>query len=269
MIAIFLRFLDVFIVYLIVYYFLLFIKATRSFNVVKGLIIIFFLFVISYFCKLTVLNWLLGKFTPVLIILVLIIFQPELRRLLERIGRGKLFSPLISIETQGMLIIKHILRAVDYLAKEKIGALIAIEVTTNLSEYVETGININGQVTAEMIINLFWPHTPTHDGAIIIREDKIIAARCLLPLTDARITDRRLGTRHRAAIGLSEDTDAIVIVVSEETGTISMAENGNLTRYLTKEALEARLFSIYCENYSDNSYTFKSFLNLIFGGKHR
>jgi len=249
-------FLDILLVYVIIYYFLVFIKATRSFNLVRGMFFIFLLYVLSYYLQFKTLNWLLGKFSTVAILLLLIIFQPELRRILERIGRGRLFSPLLTDEMQAAVIIKHILRAVDYFSKEKIGALIAIEVSTNLSEYMESGVPLNGQITTELLINLFWPHTPTHDGAIIIREDKVIAARCLLPLTDAKIIDRRLGTRHRAALGLSEETDAVIIIVSEETGVISLAENGNLTRFLTKEALETRLFNVYNETNNEFGFSF-------------
>ncbi|MFA5880046.1 MAG: diadenylate cyclase CdaA [Candidatus Margulisiibacteriota bacterium] len=253
---------DIFLVYILVYYFLVFIKATKSFNLIRGMFLIFVLYILSYYLHFKTVNWLLGKFSTVAILLLLIIFQPELRRILERIGRGRLFSPLLTDEMQAAVIIKHILRAIDYFSKEKIGALIAIEISTNLSEYMESGVPLNGKITTELLINLFWPHTPTHDGAIIIREDKIIAARCLLPLTDAKIVDRRLGTRHRAAIGLSEETDALVIIVSEETGVISLAENGNLTRFLTKEALETRLFNIY--NESTNEFDFN-----IFGFKQK
>ncbi|MFC1617112.1 diadenylate cyclase CdaA [Candidatus Margulisiibacteriota bacterium] len=238
---------DFIIVYIIIYYFLLWTKATKAINLVRGMIFIFVVYFASFVLKLTTLNWLLGKFTTVLILLVIIIFQPELRRILDKVGRGRLFGPLLSTELQGPVIIKQILKAVDQLSQKKIGALIAIEISSNLGEYIESGLEVNALLTSDLLINLFWPLTPTHDGAVVIRNNRILAAGCLLPLTDTKVADRRLGTRHRAAIGLSEETDAIVIVISEETGIMSLAENGNLTRFLTKEALETRLFNLYSE----------------------
>ncbi len=195
------------------------------------------------------LNWLLEKLATALILIAIIIFQPELRRFLEKIGSGKLFSPLVEgqREAKSTTVIKHLLKTVEMLSKEKIGALIVSEVGTNLSEYIESGIPIRSHISAELLCTLFWPKSPTHDGAVIIRENKIEAAGCLLPLTDTPLTDGRLGTRHRAAIGLSKLTDAVIIVVSEESGIVSIAENGNLNRFLNKEALETRLFNLYKE----------------------
>ncbi|MFC1752842.1 diadenylate cyclase CdaA [Thermoproteota archaeon] len=241
--------LDIFIVFIITYKFLQWIANTHAKNLVKGLALIFFIYIASHIMGLTVLNWLLGKFTTVLLLIVIIVFQPELRRFLERIGTpAHLFTPLLVQEDgKGAIVIKQILEAVKFLSKERIGTIIAIELSTNLYEYIETGIKISGQISSELLSNLFWPSSPTHDGAVIIRANKIEAAGCLLPLTETILHDRRLGTRHRAAIGLTELTDALVIITSEETGIISMAENGKLTRYLTKEALETRLFNLYKE----------------------
>jgi len=241
--------IDLLLVYFIVYRLLLWTKSTHVFNLVKGLFWVFLLYPLAHFLGLTTIYWLFGKLTTVLLLLVIIIFQPELRRYLERIGTtGGLFSPLLLPgEGQSATIIKNILRAIDLLAKEKVGALIVIEVSTNLTEYIESGIEVNGRISSDLLASLFWPASPTHDGAVIIRENKIAAAGCMLPLTDTPISDRRLGTRHRAALGLSELSDSVIVIVSEETGIISLAENGKVTRYLTKEALETRLFSLYKE----------------------
>lgn len=240
--------LDLFIVYFLIYKCLIWINKTHAESLTKGLLVIFFLYMISHVLGLTTLNWLLGKFATVLVILIIIIFQPELRRFLERIGSGNMFNTLILPgNTQSTAIIQQLLKSIDTLSKNKIGALIVIEISSNLKDYIETGIQIKGAITAELINSLFWPGSPTHDGAVIIQENKIAAAGCLLPLTDTNLKDRRLGTRHRSALGLSEVTDAIVIIISEETGVITLAENGSLTRFLTKEAIETRLFNLYKE----------------------
>jgi diadenylate cyclase len=232
------------------YRLLIWVRTTHSGPLLRGLFVIVVIFGISSILHLSTLNWILEKIATALLLIAIIIFQPELRRFLERVGNGLLFSPLIAApkETKSTTVIKHLLKAIDTLSKDKIGALIVIEVSTNLNEYIESGIPIHSKINAELLTTLFWPKTPTHDGAVIIRENKIEAASCMLPLTDSPVTDRRLGTRHRAAIGLSQLTDALVIVVSEESGTISLAENGNLTRFLNREALETRLFNLYRED---------------------
>ena len=242
--------LDFISVFCLVYWFLVWTKHSHSGALIRGLLIIGSLYGVSSILQLKTLNWLLGHLASALILIVIIIFQPELRRLLERIGSGSLFSKITpdSRDAKHTTIIKHILRSVEALSRDKIGALIVIEVGTNLDEYIESGIPLHSSISTELLTTLFWPKTPTHDGAVIIRDNKIEASGCLLPLTDTPVSDRRLGTRHRAAIGLSKLTDAIVIVVSEETGTISLAENGNLTRYLNREALETRLFNLYQED---------------------
>lgn len=255
---------DFIIVYIFIYYLLLWARAIKSLNLIWGMLVVFLVYLGSYFLQLTTLNWLFERFSQFLFLLVIIIFQPELRRVLERIGREPLFNSFFASDIQGTLIIKNILRAADQLSKQKMGALIVIEKGSNLAEFIESGITINGEITSDLLVNLFWPLTPTHDGAVILRENKIIAAGCLLPLTQAKISDRRLGTRHRAAIGLTESTDAIVIIISEETGIISLAENGNLTRFLTKEALETRLFSLYSEEQQDTRITWKDIKSLFF-----
>jgi len=241
--------LDAVLVYLLIYQLLVWTKNSATFNLVKGLIIVAIITFFSSVLGLTTLGWLLGKFATVLTFFILIIFQPELRRILEKIGKGELFGASRSSygDHQSAVLIKQLLLAVDLMSKKKIGALIALEITSNLDEFIESGILIKARLSSDLLVSLFWPNTPTHDGAVVIRDDKIFAAGCLLPLTASKITDRRLGTRHRAALGLSEISDAVIIVVSEETGTISLTESGNITRFLTKESLETRLFNLYNE----------------------
>ncbi len=242
---------DFCLVYLLIYRLLVWISETHAESLVRGLLVVLALYAASFTLQLTTLNWVLGKFATVLLLLILIVFQPELRRFLERIGSGRLLTPfMIHEDDQHLSVIKQLLRAVDILSKERVGGLIVIELGSNLNEYIQSGIRVHAHISGELLASLFWPKSPTHDGAVILRESRIAAAGCLLPLTDATLQDRRLGTRHRAAMGLSEVSDALVIVISEETGVISLAERGNLTRYLNKQALETRLFSLYKEESS-------------------
>ncbi len=238
--------LDFILVFYLTFKLLTWLKRSHALDLMKGVFLIVAVFLLSHVLDLKTLNWILEKFATVLIILVFIIFQPELRRFLERVGSSdQLFSLYPSNKTsQSATFIQIIIKAVDYLAKEKMGALIVLERKTALDEFIETGVTINADLNAELLISLFWPGTPTHDGAVIINESSIKASGCFLRLTDSPISDRRLGTRHRAALGLSEVSDALIIVVSEEKGVISFVEQGNMTRFLTKEALETRLFSL-------------------------
>lgn len=211
-------------------------KNTRAASLVKGLLMLVAITFISKCLNLYVINWLLEKFMTMLMFALPVVFQPELRRALEQIGRGKLFrrsTVLNEIQVETML--EAVATTADDLSRRKIGALIVFERETGLGDYIETGIPIDGLISTALFENIFIPNTPLHDGAVIIRGDRIAAASCLLPLTEARNLSQELGTRHRAAIGLSEQTDALVLVVSEETGAISLARGGGLQRYLTHQ----------------------------------
>lgn len=211
-------------------------KNTRAASLVKGLLMLVAITFISKWLNLYVINWLLEKFMTMLMFALPVVFQPELRRSLEQIGRGKLFrrsTVLNEIQVETML--EAVATTADDLSRRKIGALIVFERETGLGDYIETGIPIDGLISTALFENIFIPNTPLHDGAVIIRGDRIAAASCLLPLTEARNLSQELGTRHRAAIGLSEQTDALVLVVSEETGAISLARGGGLQRYLTHQ----------------------------------
>lgn len=211
-------------------------KNTRAASLVKGLLMLVAITFISKWLNLYVINWLLEKFMTILMFALPVVFQPELRRALEQIGRGKLFrrsTVLNEIQVETML--EAVATTADDLSRRKIGALIVFERETGLGDYIETGIPIDGLISTALFENIFIPNTPLHDGAVIIRGDRIAAASCLLPLTEARNLSQELGTRHRAAIGLSEQTDALVLVVSEETGAISLARGGGLQRYLTHQ----------------------------------
>ena len=188
------------------------------------------------------LGWMLDQVIRFGFLAIIIIFQPEIRRALEQLGRGKIFarSSLQEQEEQNRLL-GAMSKSVSYMAKRRIGALISIERETGLSEYIETGIPMNATISSELLINLFIPNTPLHDGAVIIQRNKIASAACYLPLSESPFISKDLGTRHRAAIGLSEVTDAVTIVVSEETGAVSITANGDLHRNLTMDEFEQHL----------------------------
>ncbi|NMA96471.1 MAG: TIGR00159 family protein, partial [Clostridiales bacterium] len=185
--------------------------------------------------------------------------QPELRRALEQIGRGRLFEKALFMQEEEDIstIVSHITKAVENMAKEKIGALIVIERRTGLSDVIETGIKVDGQLTQQLIENIFVPNTPLHDGAVVLRGERIAAAGCFLPLTQNPNINKQIGTRHRAGIGITEKSDAIAIIVSEETGIISMADDGKLTRYLDPKTLGDILKNIYGQEAEPRNFNFK------------
>jgi len=231
--------LEIVILWYAFYLVLIFVKETRAFQVLKGLIILLIIIIItttflSQRMGLYTLNWIIEKFFALIVLAFLIIFHPELRQGLARIGERGLLSAFIIEEH----IIDEIVNAAFLLSKRKIGAIIAIERSSSLKTYTETGILLDSSVSQELLATIFMPNTPLHDGGVTVRGDRVVAAGCLFPLSDNPRISRSLGTRHRAAIGLTEQTDAIVIVVSEESGSVSIAINGRLTRDLDKEGLE-------------------------------
>jgi len=238
--------IDILIVAVLIYYIFLWLQGTRAVPLIRGLILILLVYIAGRVMGLHTLNWLFEKFAAIIAVMLIILFQPELRRTLERFGRGKFletlgFSPL----PHGSVYVRHIVRAVEQLSEDKIGALIVLEKITGLTEYLESGVRLDAVLSTELLLSIFEPKSPLHDGAVMVQGDRVLSASCLLPISDSRLLDKRLGTRHRAAVGVSELSDALVIVVSEKTGIISLAENGYLTRYLTKDLLEEKLFSIY------------------------
>jgi len=238
---------DILIVAMAFYKILMLIRETRAEQLIKGIFVLFALTKVSEWLELFTLNWILDTTMTVGLIAILIVFQPELRRGLEYIGRSRFFTKsFMEIKSESLNeVFDEIVDAVASLSRQKIGALIVIERETGLSEVVETGTRIEGNVTSDLLINIFIPNTPLHDGAVIIKDDKIKAAGCFLPLTDNTSLSKDLGTRHRAALGISERSDCLVIVVSEETGSISMAERGSLARYLDSKTLKQILMDMY------------------------
>lgn len=234
---------DIGIVAFIVYQAIRLVRETRAGQLIKGIFILVILLQLSSWFGLNTMQYILQNTMQLGFFALLIIFQPELRNALERMGRGaigKIFS-LKNHEESVDITINEVARAVDAMSKTKTGALICIERITKLGDIIKTGTPINGEVSAELLVNIFVPNTPLHDGAVIVGENKILAAACFLPLTPNNDLSKELGTRHRAAIGLSEISDAVVVVVSEETGKISIALNGGLTRNLTIDSLKKAL----------------------------
>ncbi|MBO9131411.1 diadenylate cyclase CdaA [Bacillus sp. 165] len=233
---------DIALVWFVIYKLILLIRGTKAVQLLKGIIVIVVVRILSSVFKLHTLQWLMDQALTWGFLAVIIIFQPELRRALEQLGRGSLFSRGMNHEEDEQAsIVDSIVKAVEYMAKRRIGALISVERETGMNDYIETGILMDAALSSELLINIFIPNTPLHDGAVIMQKDKITAAACYLPLSESPFISKELGTRHRAALGISEVTDSVTIVVSEETGTISLTKNGELHRELKSEQLREML----------------------------
>jgi len=230
---------DIAIVAYLLYRLFLLIRETRAEQVLKGLAILLFATWLSGMLRFNAIHMILRNTAELGVIALLIVFQPELRRALEKIGRGSIIDKamFMQAERDKKAMLEEIVKAVQKLAKSKLGALIVIERKTGLNDVIETGVKIDAKVTEELLENIFIPNTPLHDGAVIIRDDRIAAAACFLPLTENPNTGKQLGTRHRAALGISELSDSLSLVVSEETSVISLAVDGKLIRHLEPKTL--------------------------------
>lgn len=250
--------LEIVIISFLVYELLVWIKNTRAWNLLKGLLVILVFVLFAAVLHLTTILWILENTTTIAVTAPLVIFQPELRKALEQLGSRNYMSYLFSFDegkdNQGFndKTINELVRATFEMAKVKTGALMVIERGSSLKEIERTGIEINGLVTSQLLINIFEHNTPLHDGAVVIRGNRITAATCYLPLTDNMSISKDLGTRHRAAVGVSESTDSITIVVSEETGRVSVAEGGVLSRIPDAESLKKVLSNVKEETVSLN-----------------
>lgn len=231
--------LDVAIVILLAIYIYKLIKQTRAEQIAKGIFLLLALLILANILNMVILKFILTNFMTYGVLLLIVVFQPELRSAFERIGRSKIVDVF---DMDDNILFKHsigeIVKAVEIMSLKKIGVLIVIERNTKITEVLKEGITLNAKVSCELLQNIFMPRTPLHDGAVIIDKNEILAAKCILPLASENNLDRRLGTRHRAAVGISEISDAICVVVSEETGIISIAEAGKLKRELTGEQLK-------------------------------
>lgn len=234
--------IDILIVTYIIYHLILLVRGTRAVQLLKGILVLVVIWAVSTWFDLYTLKWLMNQMFTFGVLAVFIIFQPELRRALEQLGRGKLFGRTSADEEEFSKEIGEIIKAVNYLSRRKIGALIVFERDTGLNEYTESGIPVQSVITSQLLINIFIPNTPLHDGAVIIQGHRISAAACYLPLSENPFISKELGTRHRAAIGVSEVADAVSIVVSEETGQISLAIDGQVVRNINEESLISKLY---------------------------
>ena len=236
--------MDLAIVLFISYYIIRILRQTRAKQIVKGILMLVFLGIIAKVFNMVILNFILTNFVTYGVILLIVVFQPEIRNVFEKLGRSKLVGVF---DMDDNIMVKHsiseIVKAVEIMSLKKIGALIVIERNTKVSEVLKEGINLSAKVSSELIQNIFMPRTPLHDGAIVIDKSEILAAKCILPLASEVSVPKNLGTRHRAAVGITEISDALVIVVSEETGIISLVENGKLRRELTGDTLKELLLT--------------------------
>lgn len=235
--------LDIALVSYLFYRFFLLIRGTRAIPLLNGVIVVVLGSAASRWLDLTTLQWLLQYAVVAMVVGLPIVFQPELRRALEQVGRGRVFArSLFTLpEREVTRVIAAVVDAATSLARSRTGAIIVVERETGLGDIGETGIPIDAVVSEELLVNLFVPHTPLHDGAVIIRGDRVLAAGCFLPLTESRELGVQVGSRHRAALGVSEHSDAVAVVVSEETGAVSVAQGGKLIRQLDEDNLRKTL----------------------------
>lgn len=225
--------LDVAVVWYAIYKLMMLLRETKAVQLFKGIVVIVIIKLLSWYIGLSTVSWIMDQVINWGIIAIIIIFQPEIRRGLEHLGRGTfVHNRKQGAEEEKM--VKALDQAIQYMSKRRIGALITIQMNTGLEDYIETGIKLDADITGALLINIFIPNTPLHDGAVIIKDNKIAVAAAYLPLSESNLIPKALGTRHRAAVGISEVTDALTIVVSEETGGVTITKNSELLRDLTQ-----------------------------------
>lgn len=239
---------EIIILAVLIYHILLWIKTTRAWSLVKGFVVIFAFLLIAVFTGMDTILWLAGNVFDIGIIALVIVFQPELRKALEQLGQKNIIADILALdaakeekETFSDRTVDAIVKACVEMSKVKTGALIVIENNVPLGEYERTGITLDAQVSSQLLLNIFEHNTPLHDGAIIVRGNRVISATCYLPLSDNMTLSKELGTRHRAAVGISEVSDAMTVVVSEETGAISITQYSEIKRHVSPEVLREQL----------------------------
>ena len=259
---------EIAIISFLVYEILFWIKNTRAWTLLKGLLTIMVFAIVAVLLRLDTIVWILKNITTIAVTAFLVVFQPELRKALEQLGSQNLLSGILaqddgkSSQEFNDRTVNELVRATFEMAKVKTGALMVIERGTSLKEIERTGIEISGLVTSQLLINIFEHNTPLHDGAVIIRGNRIVSATCYLPLTDSMDIGKELGTRHRAAVGISEVSDSLTIIVSEETGAVSLAKDGNLYKHLKKEELLEKLKQLKIDE-ENNTDVFKKWKDLL------
>ena len=237
---------DILIVAVIIYQIIMLTRQTRGSAVLKGLILLLITTVVSTLLGMTALNWLMMILINNGALVLIILFQPELRKALESLGRSRLLGRgRATVIDEQERVIREIIQCATDLSRRRVGALIVFEGDTGLKDIIETGTELDAQISAPLLENIFEPNTPLHDGAVVIRDLRVVAAACILPLTESNMVSHELGTRHRASLGISETTDAVTLIVSEETGIISVAREGRLSRHQDAESLRKVLSDLY------------------------
>lgn len=238
--------IDILIVAIVIYKVLGFIRKTRAEQLLKGVLVLVVATFVSDVLNLHTINWILKGIVTLGAVALLVVFQPELRRALEYMGRSKIMAPLSQVDKEkGKQITSHIVKAVENFSRDRVGALMVFEKETALSDIMESGTIVDAEISEQLLGNIFYEGAPLHDGAVIIRKGRVCAAGCVLPLTRSNAISKELGTRHRAGIGITENSDALVLIVSEETGIISMASEGHLSRFLDVKTVEKTLLNMY------------------------
>ncbi len=252
-------FLDITIVTFTFAYMYKIIKKTRAEQIVKGILWLLILYTLAKLLNLVILNFLFDNFMTYGILILIVVFQPELRSAFEKLGRMRRIYTVFDVESDISIrqVISEIVNAAEIMSLKRVGALIVIEKDTKIAEVLKESVTLDARVSSELLQNIFFPRTPLHDGAVVIEKNRIVAAKCILPLSSETNSVKGLGTRHRAAVGISEASDALVIVVSEETGIISLAENGKLKRELSGEKLKDQLLQKLCITSNNNIGPFK------------
>lgn len=257
--GILLALIDIAIVAYVFYRLMLLIRGTRAVPLIRGLVILLAARAVAGWLRLDSAFWLLEKVQLALAVAIPVVFQPELRRALEHVGRGRIFaSSFVNMEA-GVLnqVVEQVVRAASTLSRKRVGAIMVLERETGLNDILETGIKIDGMVSAELLTNIFTPNTPLHDGAVIIRGNRVVAAACFLPLSEARDLGIEFGSRHRAALGISEHSDALAVVVSEETGAVSLSNAGKLIRHLDETSLREMLQTLLAPRESNAGFSLR------------
>lgn len=244
----FIDIVEIFIIAFSLYHIILWVKKTRAWTLLKGIVVLSLIYLVAYFLDMSVIIWLFNKGLAIGLTALAVVFQPELRKALEELGRKNIVTSIIPFDDSkdkkdrfSDKTITEIVKATVELAKAKTGALIILEQDISLAEYERTGITIDSAISSQLLINIFEHNTPLHDGAVILRDDRIVSATCYLPLSDNLGLSKELGTRHRAGVGISEVSDSLTIIVSEETGKISIAIHGKLLRNIDGELLKKKL----------------------------
>ena len=251
--------LEIALISFFIYQFMVWIKFTRAYTLLKGILIVLFI-LFAYVLKMNTILWIIKNLSTILLTSVVVIFQPELRKMLEQLGQKKFMASIFPLDAGKEVqerftdkTINELVKACFDMGEVRTGALIVIEQNIRLSEYERTGINVDAVLTSQLLINIFEHNTPLHDGAVLVRGNRIVAATCYLPLSDNMELSKQLGTRHRAGVGISEVSDSLTIIVSEETGQVSMAQNGQLSRGLTSAELRSALIKAQNKKVVTNS----------------